>query len=137
MKALIIGEYGSPDSLEIQDVEKPSPVGREVLTRVKAVSVNDWDRGLLYGSPFVPNRFMAGLLKPRIIVGSDVAGVIETGGSAVGSYKPGDAVYGDLTGSGFGGFAEYVCVPESAWKPKSPNMSFEQAAAIPQSGTPA
>jgi len=134
MKALIIRKYGSPDFLEIQDVEKPSPIGDQVLIKVKAVSVNDWDWGLLHGSPFVPNRFMAGVFKPHIIIGSDIAGVIEDVGSAASSYKPGDEVYGDLSGSGFGGFAEYVCAPRSAVTFKSPNMSFEQAAAIPHAG---
>lgn len=134
MKALFIRKYGSPDFLEIQDVEKPSPADDQVLIKVKAVSVNDWDWALLHGSPFVPNRFMAGLFKPRIIIGSDIAGVVEAIGSAVSSYKSGDEVYGDLSGCGFGGFAEYVCAPQSAVRFKSPNMSFEQAAAIPQAG---
>lgn len=134
MKALIIRTYGSPDFLEIQDIEKPSPVGGQVLIKVNAVSVNDWDWALLHGSPFVPNRFMAGLFKPRIIIGSDIAGVIEAVGNEVSSYKPGDEVYGDLSGCGFGGFAEYVCAPQSAVRFKSQNMSFEQAAAIPQAG---
>lgn len=134
MKALNIRKYGSPDFLEIQDVEKPKPVGDQVLIEVKAVSVNDWDWGLLHGAPFVPNRFIGGLFKPRIIMGIDIAGVVEAVGSAVSSYKPGDEVYGDLSGSGFGGFAEYVCVPEGAVKFKSPSMSFEQAAAIPHAG---
>jgi NADPH:quinone reductase-like Zn-dependent oxidoreductase len=134
MKALIARKYGSPDFLEIQDVEKPSPVGDQVLIKVNAVSVNDWDWGLLHGSPFVPNRFMAGLFRPRIIIGADIAGVIEAVGSAVSSYKPGDEVYGDLSGCGFGGFAEYVCAPQSAVRFRSPGMSFEQAAAIPHAG---
>lgn len=134
MKALVMRKYGSPDFFEIQDVEKPSPADDQVLIKVNAVSVNDWDWALLHGSPFVPNRFMAGLFKPHITIGSDIAGVIEAVGSAVSSYKPGDEVYGDLSGCGFGGFAEYVCAPQSAVRPKSPNMSFEQAAAIPQAG---
>ena len=134
MKALIIRKYGSPDFLEIQDVETPSPARDQVLIKVNAVSVNDWDWGLLHGSPFVPNRFMAGLFRPRIIIGSDIAGVIEAVGGAVSTFKPGDEVYGDLSGCGFGGFAEYVCAPESAVRFKSPRMTFEQAAAIPQAG---
>ena len=134
MKALILRKYGSPDYLEIQDVEKPSPTGDQVLIKVNAVSVNDWDWGLLQGSPFVPNRFMAGLFRPSIIIGSDIAGVVEAVGSAVSSYKPGDEVYGDLSGCGFGGFAEYVCAPQSAVRLKSPDMTFAQAAAIPQAG---
>ena len=134
MKALIIRKYGSPDFLEIQDIEKPSPVRDQVQIKVNAVSVNDWDWGLLHGSPFVPNRFMAGLFKPRIIIGSDIAGVVEAVGRDVSSYKPGDEVYGDLSGCGFGGFAEYVCAPQSAVRSKSPDMTFVQAAAIPQAG---
>lgn len=134
MKALIIRKYGSPDFLDIQEVEKPTPAGDQLLIKVNAVSVNDWDWGLLHASPFVPNRFMAGLFKPRIIIGADIAGVIEAVGSAVSSYKPGDEVYGDLSGCGFGGFAEYVCAPQSAVRFKSPHMSFEQAAAIPHAG---
>lgn len=134
MKALIIRKYESPDFLEIRDVEKPIPTGDQVLIKVNAVSINDWDWCLLHGTPFIPNRFMAGLFKPHIIIGSDIAGIIEAVGSEVSSYRPGDEVYGDLSGCGFGGFAEYVCAPQSAVKFKSPNMSFEQAAAIPQAG---
>lgn len=134
MKALTMRTYGSPDHLEIQDVRKPVPDDDQVLINVHAVSINDWDWGLLRGSPFIPNRFMAGLFRPHITVGSDVAGVIEAAGSAVTSFKPGDEVYGDLSGCGFGGFAEYVCAPEGAVRAKSPRMSFEQAAAIPQAG---
>ncbi len=134
MKALIMREYGSPDSLEIQEVEKPFPDRNQVLIKINAVSINDWDWGLLQGAPILPNRLMAGLIKPHLIIGSDIAGRIEAVGSEVTSYKPGDEVYGDLSGCGFGGFAEYVCAPQSAVTFKSPNMSFEQAAAIPQAG---
>ena len=134
MKALIIRKYGSPDYLEIQDIEKPIPADDQVLMKVHAVSINDWDWGLIHGTPLIPNRLMAGLFRPHIIVGSDVAGTVEAVGSDVSSYEPGDEVYGDLSGCGFGGFAEYVCAPQGAVKPKSPKMSFEQAAAIPQAG---
>lgn len=134
MKALAIRKYGSPDSLEIQDVEKPNPDRNQVLIKVNAVSINDWDWGLLQGTPVISNRFMAGLFRPHLIIGSDIAGRIEAVGSEVTSYKPGDEVYGDLSGCGFGGFAEYVCAPQSAVMFKSPNMSFKQGAAIPQAG---
>lgn len=134
MKALIFRTYGSPDFLEIQDVDKPVPTKDQVLIKVHAVSINDWDWALLHGSPFLPNRFMAGLFKPSVIIGCDIAGVVEAVGSDVSTYKPGDEVYGDLSNSGFGGFAEYVCAPQTAVRPKSPKMSFEQAAAIPQAG---
>lgn len=134
MKALIISKYGAPGMLQVQDVAKPNPAGDQVLIRVKAVSINDWDWALIHGSPFIPNRLMAGILKPRIIIGCDIAGVVEAIGSAVSAYQPGDEVYGDLSACGFGGFAEYVCASQSAIRFKSPNMEFEQAAAIPQAG---
>lgn len=134
MKALFIRKYGSPDFLEIRDVEKPTPAGDQVLIKVNAVSINDWDWCLLYGTPFIPNRFMAGLFRPNIIIVSDIAGIIEAVGSEVSSFRPGDEVYGDLSGCGFGGFAEYVCASQSDVRYKSPNMSYEQAAAIPQAG---
>lgn len=134
MKALVFRKYGSPDFLDVQNVDKPSPADQEILIRAKAASVNDWDWGLLHGSPFLPNRLMAGLFKPRIILGIDVAGVVEAVGSAVTTFKPGDEVFGDLSGCGFGGFAEYVCAPQSTVKAKSPEMSFAQAAATPHAG---
>lgn len=134
MKAVFFRKYSSPGSLEIRDIEQPRPAEDQVLISINAVSINDWDWALLHGTPFVPNRFMAGLFRPRIVVGSDIAGVVEAVGSAVSAFTPGDEVYGDLSGCGFGGFAEYVCAPHSAVKPKSPNMSFAQAAAIPQAG---
>jgi len=116
------------------EVDKPVPKKNQVLIKVQAVSINDWDWGLLNGTPFLPNRFMAGLFNPRIIVGSDIAGRVEAVGSNVSRIKPGDEVYGDLSGCGFGGFAEFVCAPESDVVSKPPAMSFEQAAAIPQAG---
>ncbi|MDZ7683850.1 MAG: NAD(P)-dependent alcohol dehydrogenase [Gammaproteobacteria bacterium] len=134
MKALLLSKYGSPDFLEIGEIEKPAPKGNQVLVKVHAVSINDWDWGLILGSPFVPNRLMAGLLRPKIVVGSDIAGRVEAVGSNVTRFKVGDDVYGDLSGCGFGGFAEFVCAPESAMMFKAPGMSFEQAAAIPQAG---
>ncbi len=134
MKALRQRKYGSPDFLEIGDVEEPIPGKHQVLIKVHAVSINDWDWGLLNGTPFIPNRLMAGLFTPGIIVGSDVAGRVESVGRNVSRFKPGDEVYGDLSSCGFGGFAEFVCAPDNAVIPKPPAMSFEQAAAIPQAG---
>lgn len=134
MKALRQRKYGSPDFLEIGEVKEPIPGKYQVLIKVHAVSINDWDWGLLNGTPFIPNRFMAGLFKPSIIVGSDIAGRVEAVGSNVSRFKPGDHVYGDLSGCGFGGFAEFVCAPEDAVIQKSAAMSFQQAAAIPQAG---
>lgn len=131
MKAIVFTKYGSPDVLELKEVEKPTPKDDEVLIRVHAASLNDWDWGALQGTPFV-NRLMFGLLRPKKqILGSDIAGRIEAVGKNVSQFRPGDEVFGDLSGE-WGGFAEYVCARENALALKSPGMTFEQAAAIPQ-----
>ncbi len=135
MKAIVFTRYGSPDVLELKDVEKPSPKDDEVLLRVHAASLNDWDWGALQGTPFV-NRLIFGLLRPKRqkqILGSDVAGRVEAVGRNARQFQPGDEVFGDLSGR-WGGFAEYVCAREDALALKSPSMTFEQAAAIPQAG---
>jgi NADPH:quinone reductase-like Zn-dependent oxidoreductase len=131
VKAIVFTRYGSPDVLELKEVEKPTPGDDEVLVRVHAASVNDWDWEALRGTPFV-NRLMFGLLKPRKqILGSDVAGRVEAVGRNARRFQPGDEVFGDLSGS-WGGFAEYVCAREDALASKSSGMTFEEAAAIPQ-----
>jgi NADPH:quinone reductase-like Zn-dependent oxidoreductase len=131
MKAIVFTKYGSPDVLELKEVDKPSPKDNEVLIRVHAASLNDWDWAALHGVPFV-NRLMFGLLYPRKqILGSDIAGRIEAVGKSVRQFQPGDEVFGDLSGH-WGGFAEYVCARENALVLKAPSMTFEQAAAIPQ-----
>ena len=101
-----------------------------MLVSVQAVSLNDWDFGLLQGD-FV-NRMLNGLFKPkRNILGSDIAGIVESVGKDVNRFKPGDEVYGDLSGRG-GGLAEYVCAPVKALALKPASMSFIEAASIPQ-----
>lgn len=131
MKAVVFTRYGSPDVLELKEVDQPVPKDDEVLIKIHAVSINDWDLGALDGSSFV-NRLIFGLLTPKKqILGSDVAGRIEAVGKKVMKFKPGDEVFGDLSGE-WGGFAEYVCAREKALALKAPGMTFEQAAAIPQ-----
>lgn len=131
MKAIVYTRYGPPDVLEFKEVEKPAPEDDQVLIRVHAVSINDWDWGLLRGTPFV-NRLLNGLRRPkRRILGSDVAGRIEAVGKNVTRFQPGDEVFGDLSGA-WGGFAEYVCAGENALALKPAGMTFEEAAAIPQ-----
>jgi NADPH:quinone reductase-like Zn-dependent oxidoreductase len=131
MKAMVFTEYGSPDVLELKEVEKPTPKDDQVLIRVHAASLNDWDVGAVQGTPFV-NRLIFGLLRPKKqILGSDVAGRIEAVGKNVVRFQPGDEVFGDLSGE-WGGFAEYVCARETSLALKPPGMTFEQAAAIPQ-----
>ena len=113
MKAIVYEEYGSPDVLELREVEKPTPKDDEVLIKVYAVSVNSADVHLLRADPFLI-RLSSGLLKPKNkILGADVAGRVEAVGRNVTQFKPGDEVFGDISGCGFGGFAEYVCAREN------------------------
>src|SRR5688572_26282434 len=131
MKALIRDRYGLPDVLEVREVAQPVPRKGEVLLRVHAASINDWDWGLLQG-PTLPIGS-----PPKPILGSDVAGRVVQLGPGVERFKPGDEVHGDLSRmgrGGWGGFAEYVCARERALIAKPPRMTFEQAAALPQAG---
>ena len=132
MKALTRDRYGPPDVLEVREVERPVPKEGEVLVRVRAASLNDWDWGLLHG-PSLPVSRAA----PKPILGSDVAGQVTEVGSGVKRFRVGDEVYGDLSRPGSGGwgaFAEYVCAQERALVLKPARMTFEQAAALPQAG---
>jgi len=131
MKAIVYHKYGSPDVLKLEEVEKPTPRDNEVLVKVHASSINDWDWGLLRGMPLV-NR-VPGLLKPHNkILGGDIAGQVEAVGRKVKQFQPGDNVFGDLCQCGWGGFAEYVCARENALALKPDKMTFEEAAAMPQ-----
>jgi NADPH:quinone reductase-like Zn-dependent oxidoreductase len=133
MKAVVVDRYGTPDVLQLRDMPKPAPNADQVLVRVLAASVNDWDWGMLRGSP--ENRLLSGLLRPKVhILGCDIAGRVEAVGGDVTAFQPGDEVYGDLSGCGFGAFAEYACAPEAGLARKPAGMTFEQAAAIPQAG---
>lgn len=117
--------------LQLKEVEKPIPGEDEVLIKVYAASINDWDWGLLLGTTFI-NRLMYGMNKPnKTILGSDIAGRIEAIGKNVKQFKIGDEVYGDLSGH-WGGFAEFVCAKEKNLALKPSGMSFEEAASIPQ-----
>jgi len=134
MKAMVRHTYGSPDVLRLEEVPKPTPGERDVLVRVHAAAANAGDWHLLRGTPF-PFRLVAGLLKPKhTIIGTDVAGRVEAVGGQVSQFKPGDDVFGELSRSGFGGYAEYVVAPETALAVKPSNATFEEAAASPTSG---
>ena len=96
MKAIVYTKYGSPEVLHSKEIEKPYPKDDEVLIKNYAVSINDWDFGMLQGD-FI-NRLLNGLLKPKKqILGSDIAGRIEAVGKNVTHFKTGDNVYGDLS----------------------------------------
>jgi len=134
MKAIWYSQYGNPDILQLKEVDKPKPKKNEVLVKVYASSINSWDWDLLKGKPFLV-RIIGGLLKPKEkILGADIAGVVETAGEGVKDFKPGDEVFGDIANAGFGGFAEYVSVPEKLLAKKSAAMSFEESASLPQAG---
>ena len=131
MKAIVFTKYGPTDVLQLKDVEIPAPEDNEVLIKVHAASVNDWDWGLMRGEPFVI-RLLFGLQKPKVnIPGVDVAGQVEAIGKKVKKFQPGDEVFGDMSECGFGSFAEYVCADENSLVKKPVSMTFEEAAAIP------
>jgi len=133
MKAIVYHTYGSPAVLKLEEVAKPTPKDDEVLIKIHAASVNSWDWDLLRGKPFLAR--MDSPFKPKYkILGCDVAGQVEAVGKNVKQFQPGDAVFGDLSGCGWGGFAEYVCAQENALTLKPAAMTFAQAAAIPQAG---
>ncbi len=131
MKAIVLTRYGSPDNLQFAEVETPVPKDGEVLVRVEAASVNDWDWCLVRGKPFYI-RLFCGLFKPKVrIPGVDIAGRVVAIGRGTGEFQIGDSVYGDLSECGFGGFAEYVCAPVTALALKPENMTWTEAASIP------
>jgi NADPH:quinone reductase-like Zn-dependent oxidoreductase len=131
MKASIYTQYGSPDVIQFNEVEKPTPKDDEILIKVHAASVNAGDWHYLRGTPWL-FRLAAGLLKPKnIFLGADLAGRVEAVGKNVSQFQPGDAVFGDLSACGRGTFAEYVCASENALVLKPANLSFEEAAAVP------
>jgi len=132
MKAIVYTKYGPPEVLELKEVEKPTPKDNEVLVKVHAASVNYADWGLLRGKPFLIRLMEFGPLKPKNkILGADIAGRVEAVDRNVKQFQPGDEVFGDISACGWGGFAEYVSVPENALALKPANISFEEAAAVP------
>ncbi len=132
MKAIVYHKYGSPDVLELKEIEKPTTKDNEVLVKIHAASVNAYDWHLLRADPFLVRLMGGGFLKPKNqILGADIAGRVEAVGINVKQFQPGDDVFGDTSGCGSGGFAEYVSVPENALALKPANITFEEAAAVP------
>ena len=127
MKAVVRREYGSPDVLHLEELEKPTPADTEVLVRVQATSINksDWFE---LTAPF-PMRFLAGgIMKPKKqILLSDVAGRVEAVGKDVTQFQVGDEVFGNA----HWGLAEYACAREDRLAPKPSNVTLEEAAAVP------
>jgi len=134
MQAVVLTRYGALEELAPRTVGKPVPKGGSVRVEVRASAVNDWDWALVRGKPLYI-RAIAGWTRPKIgILGCEIAGRVDAVGGGVEQFEVGDDVHGDLSGSGFGGFAEYVCVPEGSLALKPRNLTYEEAAALPHAG---
>jgi NADPH:quinone reductase-like Zn-dependent oxidoreductase len=133
MKAIICPRYGSPDVLQLREVEKPTPQPNEVLIQIHAASINSRDLRMLRAKPIFMRLMPGGLFRPKNkILGADFAGRIEAIGRNVRLFKPGDEVFGYLpSATGRGTFVEFVCADEKMISLKPANLTFEQAAAVP------
>jgi 2-desacetyl-2-hydroxyethyl bacteriochlorophyllide A dehydrogenase len=127
MKAVVYEKSNNAETLVLREVEKPVPNDDQVLVKIVAVSINAGD----YRS------MRMGIIPKRKIFGSDIAGRIEAVGKNTQKFAVGDEVFGDLSGCGLGGFAEYVSAPESALALKPASVSFEDAAALPMASVTA
>lgn len=134
MKAYNIKNYGEPDKvLNLIEAEQPKPKNTEVLVKVCATTINDYDWCITTGKPF-SYRLFFGIFSPGkklMIPGMEVAGIVEQVGNNATKFKAGDAVYGDISEFGFGSFAEFLCIDEKALARKPDRMSFEEATSIP------
>ena len=132
MKAVVYTRYGPPDVLRVTNVAAPVPKDNEVLVRVAAVSLNRSDWETLRGKPLYAR--IGGPFRPRYhVLGSDIAGRVQAAGPRVTLFRPGQDVFGDILRH-MGGFAQYVCVPESTLAPMPAGMTYAEAAALPQAG---
>jgi NADPH:quinone reductase-like Zn-dependent oxidoreductase len=128
MKAIVYKKYGSPDVVQLKDIEEPTPKNDEVLIKIHAASVNAYDWHFLTADIFLIRLMGGGLLKPKNTrLGADMAGRIKAVGKNVKQFQTGDEVFGMVKGS----FAEYACAPEGALALKPNHTSFTEAAAIP------
>lgn len=140
MRAVVCTKYGSPEVLQLKEVEKPTPKDNEVLIKINSTTVTAGDtRMRSFNVPisfWLPARIVLGFRKPKKeIPGMELAGVIEKVGKDVTKYKSGDQVFAWITDNGFGGYAEYKCLPEDCLMAiKSDKVSFEDVVALPVGG---
>jgi len=139
MKAVIQDRYGPPEALQLKEIDKPEATDDEVLVRIRAASLHPDVWHVVTGRPYVLRVMGSGLFKPKNPVpGIDMAGRVEAVGASVERFGPGDDVFGEIVKGhqwkNAGAFAEYVAVPADALVAKPPNLSFEEAAAVPTSG---
>lgn len=139
MKAIICPRYGSPNVLQLREVEKPSPLEDEVLIKIHATSLNSRDLRILRANPIMMRLMPGGLFRPKIkILGADLAGVVEAVGQNASQFQPGDEVFGYMpSATRRGTLAEYVCASEKLIVLKPANLTFAQAAAVPLAATTA
>ena len=128
MKAIVYHEFGGPEVLRLEEIDKPVPKDNQILVKVRALSVNPLDWHFLEGIPYLGRPMAFGLLRPTVTqIGVDYAGTVEAVGKDIKEFKPGDEVYGNR----FGAFAEYVVATEKAVALKPASLTFEQAASLP------
>lgn len=134
MKAITISNYGQASDAVWKDIAKPSPKKNEVLIKVICTSINDFDWSFVRGEPKAYRLFF-GITGPKFQVpGMEVSGIVEALGAEVSSFAVGDRVYGDISDSGFGSFAEYLCTHEKGLIKMPNEMSFEDATSLPHAG---
>lgn len=132
MRALVYDRYGPPENLRLEELPQPCAGAGEVVVRVHAASVNSWDWDALTGS--LLGRIDGPLRPARKVLGVDIAGVVTSVGAGVSRFKPGDAVFGDISGDAWGGFADYAKAKAEILAPKPEGLSFIHAASLPQAG---
>ena len=144
MKTVVCTKYGTPEVLQLKEIEKPKPKDNEVLIKVYATTAHIGDTRIRRAYPFLA-RLVFGLFNPKknLILGMEISGEVESVGKNVNSFKKGDKVFA-LTGFDLGGYAEYKCLPEKSKEktiekkglvtPKPENLSYNEAAAIPAGG---
>ena len=140
MKAIVQNRYGTADVLELRDIERPIAKDDEILVHVRAASIHADVWHVMRGVPYVLRFMGAGVRRPKgLVPGTDLAGQVESVGRNVTRFQPGDAVFGQSLSANLwrhgGAFAEYAAVPPSRFEPKPPGLTFEQAAAVPTSGS--